>query len=127
MSDLVEVLLPSDQAEGTRSQVLAWLKAVGDRVNENEPLLEIETDKVTVEIPAPCAGTLREILLEAQAEVEPGAVLGRIDRNAQAATEATSAPSTAAGPIRNGAGSVSPPPADTRASGQLSPGTATAG
>lgn len=121
MSDLVEVLLPSDQAEGTRSQVLAWLKAVGDEVRENEPLLEIETDKVTVEIPAPCAGTLREILLEAQSEVEPGAVLGRIDRAAQAASSATGSPSTAAGPPRSGAAPAAPPSADTRANSPLSP------
>ncbi len=65
MNDVVDVILPSDQAEGTRSQVLAWLKAVGDAVSENEPLLEIETDKVTVEIPAPCSGVLCEILTQA--------------------------------------------------------------
>ncbi|HEV7432044.1 MAG TPA: 2-oxo acid dehydrogenase subunit E2 [Steroidobacteraceae bacterium] len=82
MSELVDVLLASDQAEGTRSQVLLWLKAVGDQVSENEPLLEIETDKVTVEIPAPCAGVLCEILKQAETEVEPGSVLGRIDRTA---------------------------------------------
>src|SRR5258707_5391169 len=82
MSGVVDVILPSDQAEGTRSQILAWLKAVGDTVRENEPLLEIETDKVTVEVPAPCGGVLREILKEAPAEVEPGAVLGRIERSA---------------------------------------------
>ncbi len=84
MSDVVEVKLPSDQAEGTRSQVLAWLKNVGDHVNENEPLLEIETDKVTVEIPAPCSGTLVEILVQAQTEVDPDAVLCRIDRSGSA-------------------------------------------
>ena len=84
MSDLVDVMAPSDEAEGTRSQVLAWLKAVGDTVSENEPLLEIETDKVTVELPAPCSGVLREILIQAPTEIEPGAVLGRIDRAAGA-------------------------------------------
>jgi 2-oxoglutarate dehydrogenase E2 component (dihydrolipoamide succinyltransferase) len=83
MHDLVNVMLPSDQAEGTRSQVLGWLKNVGDQVRENEPLVEIETDKVTVEVPAPCAGTLFEILVATQADVEPGAVLGRIDRGAE--------------------------------------------
>ncbi len=84
MNELVDVMLPSDQAEGTRSQVLAWLKKPGDPVGENEPLLEIETDKVTVEVPAPCAGTLFEILIETQGEVEPGAVLARIDRSGRA-------------------------------------------
>ncbi len=84
MSDLVEVKLPSDLPEGTRSQVLGWLKNVGDPVSENEPLLEIETDKVTVEIPSPCSGTVLEILVQAQAEVDLDAVLGRIDRSASA-------------------------------------------
>ena len=82
MKDLIDVMLPSDQSEGTRSQVLAWLKKVGDQIGENEPLLEIETDKVTVEVPAPCAGTLVEILIEPETEVEPGAVLALIDRSA---------------------------------------------
>ena len=97
MSDVIEVLLPSDHAEGTRSQVLAWLKKVGDQVAENEPLLEIETDKVTVEIPAPCAGVLREILTAAPAEVEPGAVLARIERTAIAPVEAALAGTANAG------------------------------
>jgi len=99
MSEVVDVILPSDQAEGTRSQVLAWLKAVGDAVSENEPLLEIETDKVTVEVPAPCAGVLCEILKQAEAEIEPGAVLGRIDRTAGArvAARPTSAPAASTG------------------------------
>jgi 2-oxoglutarate dehydrogenase E2 component (dihydrolipoamide succinyltransferase) len=82
MSNFIDVVLPSDQTEGTRSQVLAWLKTVGDPVSENEPLLEIETDKVTVEIPSPCAGVLVEILKDASAEIESGAVLARIDRTA---------------------------------------------
>ena len=117
MEDVVEVLLPSDQAEGTRSQVLAWLKAVGDQVAEHEPLLEIETDKVTVEVPAPCAGVLREILKEAQAEVEPGAVLGRIARGSVSHPGASEPPAK-----RAGASQAAPrrEPA-ARAAGQLSP------
>lgn len=82
MNDTVDVLLPSDQSEGTQSHVRAWFKSVGDHVVENEPLLEIETDKVTVEVPSPCDGVLAEILMLADAEVGPGAVLGRIGRGA---------------------------------------------
>jgi 2-oxoglutarate dehydrogenase E2 component (dihydrolipoamide succinyltransferase) len=78
MAGDIEVRAPLDQTEGTRSQVLQWLKAVGDAVNENEPLLEIETDKVTVEVAAPGAGILREILKVEQDEIEPGELLGRI-------------------------------------------------
>jgi 2-oxoglutarate dehydrogenase E2 component (dihydrolipoamide succinyltransferase) len=78
MSSFVDVTLPEDQAEGTETVVAAWFKAVGDPVMVNEPLLEVSTDKVTVEIPSPATGVLREILKSDGDEVEPGEVLGRI-------------------------------------------------
>ncbi len=74
---LVDVLAPLEQ-EGTKAVVRAWFKAVGEQVTENEPLLELETDKVAVEVPAPVSGVLVELLLSPDAEVTPGAVLGRI-------------------------------------------------
>jgi 2-oxoglutarate dehydrogenase E2 component (dihydrolipoamide succinyltransferase) len=74
----VDIRAPAEQTEGTRAQVLRWLKAVGDAVTENEPLIELETDKVTVEIASPGAGILAEILKGEAAEVSPGEVLGRI-------------------------------------------------
>lgn len=77
MSNTIDVLGPADQ-EGTEAVVLRWLKKVGDTVAQNEPLLELETDKVTVEVPAPAAGQVAEILRKEQESVEPGAVLGRI-------------------------------------------------
>jgi 2-oxoglutarate dehydrogenase E2 component (dihydrolipoamide succinyltransferase) len=60
------------------ARVLRWCKAPGDAVAKDEPLLELETDKVTVEIPAPASGELAEILLGPDAEVTPGQVLGRV-------------------------------------------------
>jgi 2-oxoglutarate dehydrogenase E2 component (dihydrolipoamide succinyltransferase) len=75
---LIDVTVPEEQ-EGTKAVVRAWLKKVGDQVAENDPLVEIETDKVTQEVPAPAAGVLAEILLDSDAEAVPGAVLGRID------------------------------------------------
>jgi len=75
---LIDILLPSDQSEGTESVIAAWFKAEGDAVAENEPLLEISTDKVTVEIAAPASGVLREILKREGDEVDPGDVVGRI-------------------------------------------------
>jgi 2-oxoglutarate dehydrogenase E2 component (dihydrolipoamide succinyltransferase) len=66
------------EQEGTQAVVRAWLKSVGDRVEVNDPLVELETDKVAVEVPSPAAGVLREILLGSNAEAVPGAVLGRI-------------------------------------------------
>ncbi|MHB8816028.1 MAG: dihydrolipoamide acetyltransferase family protein [Steroidobacteraceae bacterium] len=74
----VEVRAPAGQEEGTRSQVLRWLKSVGESVTEHEPLIELETDKVTVEIASPGAGVLTEILKREQEEVAPGELLGRI-------------------------------------------------
>lgn len=78
MSATVEVRAPSEQSEGTRSQVQRWLKAVGENVAENEPLIEVETDKVTIEIPAPATGVLREILKQEQEEIAPGELLAVI-------------------------------------------------
>jgi 2-oxoglutarate dehydrogenase E2 component (dihydrolipoamide succinyltransferase) len=74
---MINVTVPMEQ-EGTQAVVRAWLKAVGDRVEVNDPLVELETDKVAVEVPAPAAGVLREILLDSNSEAVPGAVLGRI-------------------------------------------------
>ena len=74
---MIDVLVPEEQ-EGTKAVVRAWLKQVGDRVEENDPLVELETDKVAMEVPAPAAGVLREILLHSNADAAPGAVLGRI-------------------------------------------------
>jgi 2-oxoglutarate dehydrogenase E2 component (dihydrolipoamide succinyltransferase) len=77
-AELLEIRSPSEQTEGTRSQVLRWMKGVGDPVEKNEPLLEIETDKVTVEVPAPGSGILESILKQEQEEIAPGELLGRL-------------------------------------------------
>jgi 2-oxoglutarate dehydrogenase E2 component (dihydrolipoamide succinyltransferase) len=74
---MIDVTVPAEQ-EGTQAVVRAWLKKVGDRIEQHDPLVELETDKVTMEVPAPTAGVLREILLDSGAEAVPGAVLGRI-------------------------------------------------
>jgi len=75
---VIDIIVPDEQ-EGTKAVVRAWLKRVGDAVAEHDPLVEIETDKVTQEVAAPAAGVLAEILLDTDAEAEPGAVLGQID------------------------------------------------
>ena len=74
---MIDVRVPDEQ-EGTKAVVRSWLREVGDLVFENEPLVELETDKVTQEVPAPAAGVLVEILLHTDDEAVPGAVLGRI-------------------------------------------------
>jgi 2-oxoglutarate dehydrogenase E2 component (dihydrolipoamide succinyltransferase) len=77
MTSLADVLAPANE-EGTRATVLRWCKNVGDAVVKDEPLVELETDKVTVEIPAPADGTLIEILKQVNAEVVPDEVLARL-------------------------------------------------
>lgn len=83
---MIDVLAPVEQ-EGTKAVVRSWLKAVGDRVAPDDPLVELETDKVTQEIPAPVAGILSEILMQGGEKAEPGAVLGRIRQEEAAAAE----------------------------------------
>jgi 2-oxoglutarate dehydrogenase E2 component (dihydrolipoamide succinyltransferase) len=121
VSSGVDIRAPAEQTEGTRSQVLRWLKQVGDRVAENEPLIEIETDKVTVEVAAPATGVLREIIKHEQEEIAPGELLGRID--AATAAALAQAPRAAVAPPAAGASPIAVPSA-TRApaaAGGLSP------
>ncbi len=75
---MIDVSVPTGQAEGTESVVSTWFKAVGDEVAENEPLLEISTDKVNMEVAAPASGRLMEILKQDGESIELGDVLGRI-------------------------------------------------
>ncbi len=90
----VAVLCP-EQSEGTTARIGAWLKAVGDRVEAGEPLLEIETDKVALEVPAPAAGRLVAIVATG-GEVSPGTLLGRIaPQEAAGAAPADPAPAPA--------------------------------
>ena len=103
----IEVRSPGEQSEGTRSQILRWLKAAGDPVAENEPLVELETDKVTVEIPAPATGVLRGILKQERDEIEPGELLAHIETSALNAPG--QAPSAAGESALAGSGPTPPP------------------
>lgn len=90
MTQLQDVLVPAN-GEGTRATVLRWCKRVGDTVLKDEPLVELETDKVTVEIAAPNSGTLLEILKQENAEVNPDEVLARLSLGSAAAAQADAA------------------------------------
>lgn len=79
MADAIQILMPLEQ-EGSKSVVRAWLKKVGDAVKQDEPLVELETDKVAVEVPAPADGVLTSIALTEGDEAAPGAVLGLLER-----------------------------------------------
>jgi 2-oxoglutarate dehydrogenase E2 component (dihydrolipoamide succinyltransferase) len=96
MSNLAEILMPTEHQEGTKALIGTWLKKVGDPVKENEPIVELSTDKVSVEIASPATGTLHEILKKPNEKVEPGEVLGRITRGAAAANVQELQPAKAA-------------------------------
>jgi 2-oxoglutarate dehydrogenase E2 component (dihydrolipoamide succinyltransferase) len=73
-----EIKVPSLGESIAEAIVAKWLKRPGEAVAADEPIAELETDKVTLEVPAPASGTLAEILAEEGANVPVGAVLGRI-------------------------------------------------
>jgi 2-oxoglutarate dehydrogenase E2 component (dihydrolipoamide succinyltransferase) len=74
----IEIKVPSLGESVTEATVAKWLKRPGEAVALDEPVVELETDKVNVEVPAPAAGTLAEILAEEGASLPVGEVLGRI-------------------------------------------------
>ncbi|MDJ0841468.1 MAG: 2-oxo acid dehydrogenase subunit E2 [Acidobacteriota bacterium] len=85
MANTIEIRVPEDHEEGTSATVGTWLNDVGDEVEKDEPLVELETDKVNVEVSAPADGTLVEILVEEGEEVGPGQVLGLLALDGEAA------------------------------------------
>ena len=87
--------------EGTLAQ---WLKKPGDAVAADEPIASLETDKVTVEVPSPTAGTLSETLVNEGDTVEVGAVIARIGEGGAAAVAPTAAKAAAATTNPAGAG-----------------------
>ncbi|WP_029007877.1 2-oxoglutarate dehydrogenase complex dihydrolipoyllysine-residue succinyltransferase [Azospirillum halopraeferens] len=84
-----EIKVPTLGESVSEATVARWLKKAGDAVNADEPLVELETDKVTLEVPAPAAGTLAEIIAAEGANVTVDAVLGVIADGAANASEVT--------------------------------------
>ncbi len=79
------VIVPTLGESVAEATVAKWLKKVGDPVSTDEVIVELETDKVTLEVNAPAAGTLAEITIAEGATVEVGALLGVIAEGADAA------------------------------------------
>jgi len=92
----IEIKVPALGESVTEATVGQWFKQQGDAVAADEPIVELETDKVTVEVPAPSAGVLTEIKVPQGGTVAVGAVLGAIDSGPARADAAT--PKAAAGP-----------------------------
>ncbi len=91
---MADVIAPENE-EGTKATILRWCKSAGDVIRKDEPLLELETDKVTVEVPSPASGELAEILKQPNEEVQPGQILARVRIAAGDALAAAAAPPAA--------------------------------
>jgi 2-oxoglutarate dehydrogenase E2 component (dihydrolipoamide succinyltransferase) len=108
-TDIVMPQMGESIVEGT---ITKWLKKPGDKVQRDEPLFEISTDKVDAEIPAPASGVLQEIKVAEGTTVQVNAVVGTIAADGEAATKAPSkvaAPAPAAAPAKPAAPAVTPP------------------
>ncbi len=111
MTDVVMPQMGESIVEGTLTK---WLKKPGDKVERDEPLFEISTDKVDSEIPAPAAGVLAEVLIKEGTTVSINTIVGRIDETGGAAAAKPAAQPAAA-----------PPPPTASASASAAPVTAT--
>ncbi|MEM1103490.1 MAG: 2-oxoglutarate dehydrogenase complex dihydrolipoyllysine-residue succinyltransferase [Pseudomonadota bacterium] len=101
-----KIVVPTLGESVTEATIAQWFKKAGDSVAADEPLVELETDKVSVEVPAPAAGVLTEITAAEGATVEIGALLGALDESGAgaAAPAAAAAPAPAAAPAAFGGG-----------------------
>jgi len=95
-----DIKVPTLGESVTTATVARWLKKTGDAVAADEPLVELETDKVTVEVNAPAAGTLDSVEAQEGAEVEVGALLGSIEASA-ASAGASPAPAFPSAPAKH--------------------------
>src|SRR4051812_50123418 len=85
---MAEIRVPTLGESVTEATIGKWFKKPGDPVSVDEPLVELETDKVTIEVPAPAAGTLAEIAAKDGETVAVGALLGAIKEGAGAPAKA---------------------------------------
>ncbi|WP_375415044.1 2-oxoglutarate dehydrogenase complex dihydrolipoyllysine-residue succinyltransferase [uncultured Bradyrhizobium sp.] len=125
---MTEIRVPTLGESVTEATIGRWFKKAGDAVAVDEPLVELETDKVTIEVPAPSAGTLGEIVARDGETVAVGALLGQINEGGAAkpgaapakAADAPARPAAAAAPAAPAAAPAAPaaapvqktPPAD---------------
>src|SRR5664279_5927134 len=115
---MTEIRVPTLGESVTEATIGRWFKKAGDAVAVDEPLVELETDKVTIEVPAPSAGTLGEIVAKDGETVAVGALLGQINEGAAgAAAKPAAAPTKAAAP----AAAPPAPPAPAAAAPKAAP------
>src|SRR3954447_6386870 len=111
------VTMPALGESVTEGTVTRWLKAVGDEITADEPLLEVSTDKVDTEIPAPVSGTLLEITVNEDETVDVGAQLAVIG----GASSGGSAPAAPQAPAQEAPAQEAPKPAPQQAPAEEKP------
>src|SRR5687768_13634334 len=111
---MAEIRVPTLGESVTEATIGKWFKKPGDTVAVDEPLVELETDKVTIEVPAPAAGVLGDIVAKDGETVAVGALLGQITDGAGGAKPAAAAPAKPAAPAAAPVAAAAPkaPPAD---------------
>ena len=82
-----KIVVPTLGESVTEATVSRWLKAVGENVDSDEPLVELETDKVNIEVPSPLSGTLEKIDVKEGQTVEVGALLGSVSSSSKTSTK----------------------------------------
>src|ERR1700712_3235557 len=110
---IVEVKVPQLSESVSEATLLQWKKKVGDAVAVDEILIEVETDKVVLEVPAPSAGVITEIVQADGATVAAEQLIAKIDTSATAGATAAAAAAPAAAPAQ----AAAPAPARVAASG----------
>lgn len=110
-----EIIVPSLGESVSEATVAKWFKKVGDAVAQDEPLVELETDKVTLEVNAPAAGMLKDIKIAEGKSVEVGALLGLIEVGAAGAKSAPAAAPAKAPETPKMAAPVAPAPVQSSA------------
>ena len=119
---MTEIRVPTLGESVTEATIGRWFKKAGDAVAVDEPLVELETDKVTIEVPAPSAGTLGEITAKDGETVAVGALLGQInDGAAGAAAKPAAAPAKAAAAQSSVAAAAAAAPKTPSADAPLAP------
>ncbi|MGO7363700.1 2-oxoglutarate dehydrogenase complex dihydrolipoyllysine-residue succinyltransferase [Rhizobium leguminosarum] len=120
-----EIRVPTLGESVSEATVGTWFKKVGDAIKADEPILELETDKVTIEVPAPASGTLSEIVVAAGETVGLGALLGQIAEGAAAAAAPAAAAPAAAPAQPAPAAAAQPAPVAAAASSSSSASVST--
>lgn len=110
-----DVIMPQMGESIFEGTLTKWLKKPGDKVQRDEPLFEISTDKVDAEIPAPASGVLKEVKVQEGATVQVNTVVGIIDGDGAGASAGASAPPKAADTAKSAAGDGRPQPPQTAA------------